>query len=105
MSVSKLRFNEFKDEWKKYRIGDTLKVKSGRDQKSVECINGKYPILGTGGQIGSTNSFLYNKPSVLIGRKGTIDKPQYMDIPFWTVDTLFYTDINDKFNEKYRLGE
>lgn len=101
MVVPKLRFKEFKGEWKKYRIGDTLKVKSGRDQKSIECINGKYPILGTGGKIGSTNSFLYNKPSVLIGRKGTIDRPQYMDTPFWTVDTLFYTDINDKFNEKY----
>ena len=101
MLVPKLRFKEFKNEWKKYRIGDTLKVKSGRDQKLVECINGKYPILGTGGQIGTTNSFLYDKPSVLIGRKGTIDKPQYMTIPFWTVDTLFYTDIKNGFNTKY----
>ena len=99
--VPKLRFKEFKENLKKYRIGDTLKVKSGRDQKLIKCIKGKYPILGTGGQIGSTNNFLCNKPSVLIGRKGTIDKPQYMDTPFWTVDTLFYTDINDKFNEKY----
>ena len=101
LAVPKLRFKEFKNDYIKYMIGDTLKVKSGRDQKLVECINGKYPILGTGGKIGSTNNFLCNKPSVLIGRKGTIDKPQYMDTPFWTVDTLFYTDINDNFNEKY----
>ena len=51
--------------------------------------------MGTGGIIGTTNHFLYNKPSVLIGRKGTIDKPKFIDIPFWTVDTLFYTKIND----------
>ena len=101
LAVPKLRFKEFKNDYIKYMIGDTLKVKSGRDQKLVECIDGKYPILGTGGKIGSTNNFLCNKPSVLIGRKGTIDKPQYMDTPFWTVDTLFYTDINDNFNEKY----
>ena len=99
--VPKLRFKEFNNEYKKYKIGDTLKVKSGKDQKLIECINGKYPILGTGGQIGTTNNFLYDKPSVLIGRKGTINKPQYMTTPFWTVDTLFYTDIKEEFNTKY----
>ena len=99
--VPKLRFKEFNSEYQKYKIGDTLKVKSGKDQKSIECINGTYPILGTGGQIGTTNSFLYDKPSVLIGRKGTINKPQYMTTPFWTVDTLFYTDIKEEFNTKY----
>ena len=99
--VPKLRFKEFNNEYKKYKIGDTLKVKSGKDQKLIECINGKYPILGTGGQIGTTNNFLYDKPSVLIGRKGTINKPQYMTTPFWTVDTLFYTDIKEGFNTKY----
>ena len=99
--VPKLRFKEFNSEYQKYKIGDTLKVKSGKDQKSIECINGTYPILGTGGQIGTTNSFLYDKPSVLIGRKGTINKPQYMTAPFWTVDTLFYTDIKEEFNTKY----
>ena len=99
--VPKLRFKEFNNEYKKYKIGDTLKVKSGKDKKLIECINGKYPILGTGGQIGTTNNFLYDKPSVLIGRKGTINKPQYMTTPFWTVDTLFYTDIKEGFNTKY----
>ena len=99
--VPKLRFKEFNTKYKKYKIGDTLKVKSGKDQKLIECKNGKYPILGTGGQIGTTNSFLYDKPSVLIGRKGTINKPQYMTTPFWTVDTLFYTDIKEEFNTKY----
>ncbi len=99
--VPKLRFKEFNTKYKKYKIGDTLKVKSGKDQKLIECNNGKYPILGTGGQIGTTNSFLYDKPSVLIGRKGTINKPQYMTTPFWTVDTLFYTDIKEEFNTKY----
>lgn len=89
------------NKWKVIRIGEILKVKSGRDQKDVECKNGKYQILGTGGEIGRTNSFLYNKPSVLIGRKGTIDKPFYKDEPFWTVDTLFYTEIKDGFVPKY----
>ena len=45
--------------------------------------------------------FLYDKPSVLIGRKGTIDAPQYMDTPFWSVDTLFYTEINQGYDPKF----
>lgn len=76
------------------KIGDILKVKHGKSQKEVEVEDGIYPILATGGVIGRTNTFIYNKPSVLIGRKGTIDKPRYIDEPFWTVDTLFYTEID-----------
>ena len=101
MNVPKIRFSEFNNDYEKLKYGDVLKIKSGRDQKQVECENDKYPILGTGGEIGRTNSFLYNKPSVLIGRKGTINKPQYMETPFWTVDTLFYSEIFDKCHPKY----
>ena len=101
MKAPKLRFKEFNDEYVKLRYKDVLKIKSGKDQKQVENKNGKYPILGTGGQIGKTNSFLYDKPSVLIGRKGTINKPQYMESPFWTVDTLFYSYIYEPNIPKY----
>ena len=101
MNVPKLRFKEFNDEYVKLKYKDILKIKSGKDQKQIENKNGKYPILGTGGQIGKTNSFLYDKPSVLIGRKGTINKPQYMESPFWTVDTLFYSHIYEPNIPKY----
>lgn len=81
------------EEWTEQRISKCLTVKYGKEQKGIAEPNGKYPILGTGGVIGQTNAYLYDKPSVLIGRKGTIDKPQFMTTPFWTVDTLFYTQI------------
>ena len=101
MNAPKLRFKEFNDNYLRLKYKDVLKIKSGKDQKQVECENGIYPILGTGGQIGKTNSFLYDKPSVLIGRKGTINKPQYMETPFWTVDTLFYSHIYEPNIPKY----
>lgn len=87
--------------WKTLKLGDILDVKHGKNQKEVEVLGGKYPILGTGGEIGRTNVYLYNKPSVLIGRKGTIDKPRYIDNPFWTVDTLFYTNIKAGYDPKW----
>ena len=87
--------------WKLKKLGEVLKIRHGKSQKEVEDSNGQYPILGTGGLMSYTNHFLYDKPSVLIGRKGTIDKPQFMNSPFWTVDTLFYTEINADVSPKF----
>jgi type I restriction enzyme, S subunit len=81
------------NDWKVERLGKVLKIKHGKSQKEVEDENGLYPILGSGGIMSYANKYLYNKPSVLIGRKGTIDKPLYLEKPFWTVDTLFYSEI------------
>jgi type I restriction enzyme S subunit len=88
-------------DWNPQKLETVLNVKHGKSQREVIDINGKYPILATGGVIGKTNCFLYDKPSVLIGRKGTIDNPQYMDTPFWTIDTLFYSEIFDNHDPKF----
>lgn len=97
----KIKNKVIPENWEIKNIGSILKVKHGKSQKEVEDIEGKYPILATGGIIGRTNSFLYNKPSVLLGRKGTIDRPQYIEEPFWTVDTLFYTEIKENYYPKW----
>jgi type I restriction enzyme S subunit len=93
--TGKKRLPGFSENWELRRIGDLLNVAHGKSQHGVAVRDGTYPILATGGQIGTADHFLYDKPSVLIGRKGTIDQPQYMDKPFWTVDTLFYTIIHE----------
>ena len=92
---------EIPEEWEIKKIKDIANICYGKSQKEVEVEDGKYKILGTGGVIGYTNDFLWNRPSVLIGRKGTIDKPQYIEEPFWTVDTLFYTKINENYIAKW----
>lgn len=79
-----------------FSLGELVKIKYGKNQKHVVSDEGKIPIYGTGGIMGYATEFLYDKPSVLIGRKGTIGKVKYADHPFWTVDTLFYTEVNDE---------
>lgn len=81
--------------FKKYYLNELVEIKYGKNQKKVIDENGKYPIYGTGGLMGYAKEFLYDRPSVLIGRKGTINKVRYVERPFWTVDTLFYTKIKD----------
>lgn len=93
----KTRLEGFNGEWKDGTIGDLLTIMHGKNQKDVEVFNGKYPILGTGGIIGRTNDYLCNWECVLIGRKGTIDQPMYMDSPFWSIDTLYFSKPVDNY--------
>lgn len=99
--TGRTRLPGFTHEWESKRLGDVLRIRHGRNQKSVESSSGSYPILATGGQIGWASRPLYSKPSVLIGRKGTIDRPQFLDKPFWTVDTLFYSEIFDHADPQF----
>ena len=89
----KLRFKEFDGDWLKLKYKDVLTIKYGKDHKSLN--DGDIPVLGTGGIMRYVDSYLYDGESILIGRKGTIDKPQYINEKFWTVDTLFYTEIKE----------
>ena len=75
-------------------LQDVLKIKNGKDYKSFNA--GNYPVYGSGGIMAYVDTFAYDKPSVLIPRKGSIDKLYYVDVPFWNVDTIFYTDINNE---------
>lgn len=84
-----------------YRLSDLVKIKNGKDHKMLS--NGKYPVLGSGGIMRYVDKFLYDKPSVLLPRKGTLDNIQYCDMPFWTVDTLYYTEVNTNLANPYYL--
>lgn len=91
MSVPKLRFKEFDGKWSAQKYKDALIIKYGKDHKLLE--DGEIPVYGTGGVMRYVNQYLYDGESILIGRKGTIDQPKYVNEKFWTVDTLFYSEI------------
>jgi type I restriction enzyme, S subunit len=85
-------------EWK--TLGKVVTIKNGKDYKHFG--EGNIPVYGSGGIIAYIDKFAYNRPSVLIPRKGSIDKLYYVETPFWTVDTIFYTDINTEIiNPKF----
>ena len=91
--TGRTRLPGFGGEWDAVALGSLLSVRHGRDHQGFMTKHGRYPVLGSGGIIGRMNRSIFRKPSVLIGRKGTITKPQFMSEPFWAVDTLFYTEI------------
>ena len=71
------------------RFSDVLEIKNGRNQSEVEAPEGVYPIYGSGGIMGRANSFICPANTVVIGRKGSINKPIFVEEPFWNVDTAF----------------
>jgi len=92
---------ELPDGWKVLKLKDICEFNYGKDWKSVKSDGGKIPVYGTGGLIGLATEYLSKGPSVIIGRKGTIDKPLFISSAFWAVDTTFYTVHKKNINPKY----
>ena len=75
--------------WEVKKLGDVCQIICGQDYKSVKDDNGKYPIYGTGGIMGYASQYRCPANSVIIGRKGNINNPLFVDCEFWNVDTAF----------------
>jgi len=71
------------------KFSEILTIVNGKNQSKVENPNGKYPIYGSGGVMGYADDYLCEAETVVIGRKGSINKPIYVEEPFWNVDTAF----------------
>lgn len=69
-----------------------MTINNGKDYKDIVCDEGEgFPVIGSGGQFEWAKAYLYNGEAILLGRKGTIDTPLYINKAFWTVDTMFYS--------------
>ncbi len=80
------------EEWRTYKLGNLLTIKYGKDHKSLS--DGPYAVYGSGGIMRYVERPIYDKASILIPRKGSLNNVMYVDKPFWTVDTMFWTIIN-----------
>lgn len=82
---------EAKEDWEEGKLGDLIEVKYGKDHKKLQ--DGNIPVFGSGGIMRYADTALYDKESVLIPRKGSLNNVMYINEPFWTVDTMFYTEM------------
>ena len=80
-------------EWKEVKLGDLVTIKYGKDHKSLS--DGVFPVFGSGGLMRKVDSYIYDKPSLLIPRKGTLNNIIYTEEKFWTVDTMFWTKVDE----------
>lgn len=80
---------------------NVLTIKNGKSQKKVVNPDGKYPIYGSGGVMGRADDFLCNEGTTIIGRKGSINKPIYVNEKFWNVDTAFGLVPGERLDKKF----
>lgn len=85
----------------KRKWADILHIVSGKNQKEVQNPNGKYPIYGSGGKMGYADDYLCEPGTTIVGRKGTINRPIYVDEPFWNIDTAFGVTPGEGLDSKY----
>ena len=93
---------ELPGHWATPALGQVVRIRNGSDYKQIETDDAaSYPVIGSGGPFARATEYLYDRPTVLLGRKGTIDRPLYWDGPFWAVDTMFYTEISDQVEPRF----
>ena len=80
-------------------LSELIAVKYGKDHKKLN--DGIYPVYGSGGIMRYVEKPIYEKESVLIPRKGSLNNVMYIDEPFWSVDTMFYTEMKIANVAKY----
>lgn len=89
--------------WEILPFKRAITINNGCDYKHVQVEEDGYPVIGSGGQFAWASQYMYDGEVVLLGRKGTIDKPLYYKGKFWTVDTMFYGIPKKNANCKYLL--
>ena len=87
--------------WTTDRLGRLVAIRTGTSSTAVEVESGGYPVYGSGGEFRRASAYLHDGPSVLFGRKGTIDRPLLVSGRFWTADTMFYTIPGDRIDPRY----
>lgn len=83
--------------WEYKRWKEVLTIINGKNQSAVVDENGEYPIYGSGGIMGYANNWLCPENCVIIGRKGNINKPIFVETKFWNVDTAFGLNANKEY--------
>ena len=92
---------EVPEHWEVCHLKRVVTINNGSDYKHCQVEPCIYPVIGSGGIFTYASSYIYDGEVLLLGRKGTIDKPMYYNGKFWTVDTMFYAVSNDNAICKY----
>ena len=90
---------EIPEGWGMEKLKYFLTIKNGKDHKHLQ--DGKFAVYGSGGIMRTVADYLYSGESILFPRKGTLDNVMYVNEEFWTVDTMFYSEVNKNNSALY----
>lgn len=76
--------------WSRRTLRNLATINYGKSPKAILAVDGPYPVVGTGGAERYGDGFLYDGESIILGRKGTIDRVHFVTGRFWPIDTAYY---------------
>lgn len=90
---------EIPEGWGVEKLSHFLTIKNGKDHKHLQ--DGEFAVYGSGGIMRTVTDYLYSGESILFPRKGTLNNVMYVNEKFWTVDTMFYSEVNKNNSALY----
>lgn len=78
------------DGWRTKTLRDLATINYGRDPRAILSDDGEYPVYGTSGSERRGTGYLYDGESIILGRKGTIERVHFASGRFWTIDTAYF---------------
>ena len=86
-------FDKAPDSWNIYSLGEVLPISYGKGlTKAKRDESGEFPVYGSSGQVGKHSVALTKKPSLIIGRKGSVGEVHYSNMPCWPIDTVYFVE-------------
>ena len=89
-------------DWQAKKLGEIIKLEYGKPlSKSQRKSNGLYPVYGANGEKDRTNEYYFDRPSIIVGRKGSAGEINLTEKKFWPLDVSYFVTLDYK---KYDLN-
>jgi type I restriction enzyme S subunit len=95
------KFEELPTGWKLTTLGQVLPISYGKGLTKASRESGTYPVFGSSGQVGQHSKALTAKPSLIIGRKGSVGEVYHSNAPCWPIDTVYFAEESEGGELKY----
>ncbi|MBX7490051.1 restriction endonuclease subunit S [Helicobacter turcicus] len=86
--------------WERVKLGEVLSLEYGRALPESQRVQGKYPVMGSNGIVGYHNEYIVESPCIIVGRKGSAGKINYIEKNCYPIDTTFYVKTKTQYNMK-----
>jgi type I restriction enzyme S subunit len=82
--------------WQEKTVGDILQLEYGKPlDESDRKPDGRYPVYGANGEKDRTDKFYHDKPSIIVGRKGSAGEINLTEKKFWPLDVTYFVTFDE----------
>jgi len=86
--------------WEEKSVGEVLRLEYGKSLNEADRKpDGRYPVYGANGEKGRTDKFYYDKPSIIIGRKGSTGEINLTEQKFWPLDVTYFVTFDERHHD------